>query len=450
MNNKFLFNFHLIAIFFISSIFCFFIIFNTTKVNAFGLSPSKINRNVLPGEIIEETITLTGIEPALFEGSTLEFVDYEVNEEGGKLFFEVEEYTPDGMAEWIQGDKKVTVKTTSGNEQEYKYKVQISEDASPGTHKMAILLSQQPKLGEGGVMVGVSARVAIFVNYTVAGEIESNLELVDFRLNENKLSEGIVEFDIELKNTGNIGLIPTGKIELFRGDELLERISEKTEKREGEEIIVGFLNHIKVNPKNSTILQQTTKTYKEVVDNLLIEPGNYTAKLELVYENPFDVEDKKILKSETSLNIEKGIEVEQFDVPYFHTSLPINFTATVVNNGKQSIDIDGDLTVYDLFGGISHQIPISKFSLSKSERKKLDSLSWATGSAFGFYTGTLRLNVVDTSIIVTESKSILVLTWWQIVLVIVLLLIFILATYKLIRGYLNMKHKLEGAGKAGK
>jgi hypothetical protein len=423
-----------------------FFLFNSTneKVNAFGIRPAKIERSVLPGQLVEETLTIGNIDPMVFGNVSVKLVDYKIKDDGGKAFLAPGESTPDGMSEWVQGEKMVDIEPTGTGEMPYSFKIDVPEDASPGTHKLAVLLSQSPKSLEGDTEVGVSARVAIFVYYTIAGDTEANLELLNFNLNDELYKEGIYEFVITLKNTGNIALSPSGKIEIYQNDKRIKKIAEITEDVNGEVSKTGYINYIRFNSGSSTILPETNKTYREFVENLLLEPGVYTAKLNLEYKNQFDEKsENQVITDEIQFDISRNLLIDDLRTNFFNASFPVNFHADIINNGPQTANVEGSLTIYDIFGRVTQQIPIEKLTIESNDSTTLEDISWELGSAFGYYTATLRLNLINSSIVTTESAGFIFMSWWQIIIALAVAVLLVLGIYKFTKSYLKMRKKVE-------
>jgi len=424
----------LLTLVFVSSV----LVFTLPSVKAFGISNSNKSLTVHSGERVEHTIRLTGLDIAMTPQYLLQFVDYEVTSEGAKTFLPLDKYSPYGISKWIDGDREVNIEA-SETSRNYNLTIAVPENTSPGTYKLAILLSPNTAStnSEGGSSFGINARVASFLYYTVVdGEVNEDFTLNTFSSNE---SDNGNSFSFEVKNTGNIAISPVGKIFIYKKNgEQVKKITEKTENEK-----TTYLDYIIVNGNRSIVFAGEKRTFNIKPAKLKLDAGNYVAELKLHNATTLDEENFKELSSKTEFSIKDDFTINSFNAPFivFGTDTPFNIK--VKNLKDYELSIEGKLNIYSMFGKKVAEINIDKFSVQPSKDYDIKNLKWVSSSSFGYYIATLQLNKVGANFVVDKSTNVLIGTWWQITLAIFVFFLIIFAIYKGVSMYAKLKKKIE-------
>lgn len=124
------------------------------------------------------------------------------------------------LAKWIKLDK-TQIKFSPQDEQNITFSVQVPADAEPGGHYGAIVVSSQPnqetieaKNVGAGVVFGHRVAALVFVN--AGGEVKEEGKILSFIPNRRIYDKPPVEFSVRFSNTGNVHLIPTGKLNIYK------------------------------------------------------------------------------------------------------------------------------------------------------------------------------------------------------------------------------------------
>jgi hypothetical protein len=403
---------------------------STTK--AFGITQQNKIINAMGGETIEHTIGLFDLDPSIANTYTLKFLDYSLNKEGGKVFLPLNEYSPDGMASWIEDKKQVVEIPASIEKQQYSLKLHVPENIGSGAYKLAIILSPTTSNSETeNTNFGIEAQVVAFLYLNVTGEdTNAKLEINSFSFSDNA-------FFINVKNTGNVALIPFGQIYIYDKNGNLVKNVAQIAKGEG----TKNLDYLPINQGGTIIFPDEEKKLQITQNPLKLAKGNYVAKATIYYKDISSNETKEST-AKTEFVIEKNIKIENFESDKFwHQSPPVVFKGSIKNDGEFSLEYGAKINVYDLFGKNIKTIDLDKKLLKSKEENEIKQ-EFNFDNLFGLYTAKLILVYGNNNTLET-STTFLVLTWWQALLAFVILLVIIFGIYKGVSGYRKLKKKVE-------
>ncbi len=190
-------------------------LFPATYIYAQGagitLVPATIERPGNPGEIINDSLTLTNESD-----EDKQYFIYKRDiigvEEGGVPVFADDgaEKTGYEITEWIEiQTEPVTV--PAGGKYQLPVKVVIPAEASPGSHFGAVFVSvEPPKLRSTGA--GVGYEVASIISIRISGDIVDNARVRSFSTDKLFYGAKNVSFNAKIENQGNILIRPRGPL----------------------------------------------------------------------------------------------------------------------------------------------------------------------------------------------------------------------------------------------
>ena len=211
-----------------------FFVFSQTQ--ALTISPAKIILSADPGEkIVTRMTVMSDSEQTLvfyptFEGYTTR---------GG----EEPVFTPEklDLPTWIKTDPS-ELTLGPGEKKEVQVIIEIPEDAPPGGH-YAVIFWQSMPLNKEKAGVGITTRVGALVLLEVSGNVVESAEILNFETPEKFNNRLPINFSYDLKNTGNVHIMPVGKV-----------------------VIRNFLGRaitsFPANPQGGYALPGTTRTYQ--------------------------------------------------------------------------------------------------------------------------------------------------------------------------------------------
>lgn len=192
-----------------------FLIFNSLKqVEALdyaglSLSPPTFELSANPGDNLKNTIRVQNLSEVPMKIVVERRNFTALGEEGGVDLSEVE--TPFSLASWITvfpSEAEIPAKGTTN----FLFQTAIPLNAEPGGHFGSIVF----RLGEQGDSQQSGAKVAqelgALVLLRVSGKTTEKASLVSFSSSKKIWNRGPVEFEIRVKNEGNVHLKPTGII----------------------------------------------------------------------------------------------------------------------------------------------------------------------------------------------------------------------------------------------
>jgi len=118
------------------------------------------------------------------------------------------------LAEWIEiseGPHVIPPEQTK----DVSFFVDIPDNASPGGHYAAILVSTAPPESNDPLSVTTSQAVTSLFFARIQGEVDENGSIREYRVLDSLLETPSAEFVLRFENKGNVHLLPRGEIRIF-------------------------------------------------------------------------------------------------------------------------------------------------------------------------------------------------------------------------------------------
>jgi hypothetical protein len=178
---------------------------------AITVSPPIIEIDAKKGDVINQVLKVKneGTENAVYYLSSQKFIA--ANESGAPQFVEGKADEVD-LASWIKfGVTSITI--PAGQTVELPFTIVVPQFAGPGGHYAAIFLGTVPPDAKADAsQVAVASRVGALVLVKIAGEIKESAELAEFATTAGTYASLPADFNIRIKNSGNVHLKPSGSI----------------------------------------------------------------------------------------------------------------------------------------------------------------------------------------------------------------------------------------------
>lgn len=179
-----------------------------------GISPSLIERQAEPGEVLSEAITIRNLGDTE-ETYFLYTRDISSVTESGRPLYADEDLPPTGfeMSSWIKLPiENVTI--APGQERNVSFTIEVPEDTTPCSHFGAVFASVLPP-DQVDLGASVGFQVANIVSIRVAGDCVESAVLRSFSTDKFLYSTKDVTFKAFVENKGSVALRPTGPIEVY-------------------------------------------------------------------------------------------------------------------------------------------------------------------------------------------------------------------------------------------
>lgn len=183
---------------------------------SYTVSPTIFDITANPGQVFRSTVRI--INTNKFELH----VYVELNnftpkgEDGVPVFAPIQKstYGQTTFAEWIDTDHELII----GAEQtvELPLTITLPENASPGGHFAAIMISTKPPAGESGkTQVQTAQTISSLFFMRVTGDVKEDSVIRSFRTSSYFLSKPEATFEIRIENKGNVHVQPQGEIKIY-------------------------------------------------------------------------------------------------------------------------------------------------------------------------------------------------------------------------------------------
>ncbi|MBN1494186.1 hypothetical protein JW911_00415 [Candidatus Peregrinibacteria bacterium] len=417
------------------------IIYFTMFSLAYAISggPGKVVISVKPGDTYEGNVYIENkdAEPKI---GVITQNDLFFNE-SNSLDYSTEPLLK-GLLNWTTFSDLTEKKIESGERYQANYVVKIPQDADPGTYSTGFLLSSKSieEATQTGSGVAVGGRILSQLYLTVEGEFNENLELVNFGINEENFLNGEIVFDLTIKNTGDVILQPYGNITIYdEKDQQIKEVYAVTKQFENEEVVTDRKDEIPVGGSGVTLAPGATSKIATPWTHRKVELGTYKAKIVVYYG-----EGKKELIAETKVTLKENFSISEFkSESSYNSSLPVKFSAKLLNIGTLPVTPKGYFAVTNIFGSqkIRTDFTPEELNMKGGEEKVLNNIIWDNGFALGIYTASLHLDVNGK--IFDKSFIFWVISWWQIAIIIVVIAVLTFLIYKGITMYRKMKKKIK-------
>jgi hypothetical protein len=174
-----------------------------------AISPPTFELSANPGDTLKNSLRVDNITNESMEVTVTTRNFSALGEEGGVNLSEDEgEFS---LAKWITVSPSSF--TIPANESKvFDYTIAIPSNAPPGGRFGSIIFKTavKPISGQSGVAVGQEIGALVFLK--VAGEVKENASIASFSVGSSLYDSGPVDFEIRVKNHGNVQIKPIGTI----------------------------------------------------------------------------------------------------------------------------------------------------------------------------------------------------------------------------------------------
>ncbi len=212
-----------------------------------SISPTFVNLVTDPGEKVSSQFTITN-ENSFTEKYKLSLIKYEVAD-GGQSITIADVPKDDPFATWITfSDKQVTV--AANQKKTIRFSITPDKDATLGYYYGILVERQKENLPNDQTAVTAASAFSVILEINTPNA-KRELSFVDFKTDTLFYEYLPVNFNITVKNTGNIHIVPIGNVFVDWG---------KT----------NDMAVLDANPGRGNILPQSTRTFSVGWDNGLI------------------------------------------------------------------------------------------------------------------------------------------------------------------------------------
>ena len=172
---------------------------------------------------------------------------------------------------------------------EIPYTITVPEDAKPGGHYATVFVEQKNDEEDPNAIQTVTRIGSLFILRVEAeGVNESiNIEEVEVSFETEGENEKKLILDVYLKNSGNVHLVPGGKISLLSPEGETVGVGEREAVTDGQGITQNTkeVDYVRFNKQKFLILPGQTRKYTEEINSKDIVNGSYIADIALDYKN---------------------------------------------------------------------------------------------------------------------------------------------------------------------
>jgi len=246
--------------------------------SAVTVSPPIIELDAAKGDVINQSIKVRneGAAATTYYLSAERFV---AGGEAGEPSFTGEDVD---LATWIKFPfQSITV--PAGATVEVPFSIIVPNYAGPGGHYAAIFLSTAPpEAAKTGSQVSIASRIGTLILVRIAGEIKESAQVAEFSTTGKSFDALPVNFNVRVKNDGNVHLKPMGTITIKN---MWGSIAGKVAVNEnGGNVLPDQIRKFDASwVKNSNAVGATSfwGKYRQEKENYAF--GSYTADLSLAY-----------------------------------------------------------------------------------------------------------------------------------------------------------------------
>jgi len=177
-----------------------------------SVTPPLFQVSVLPGGIWQSTIKVVNSNSYPLTVYA-EVVNFEASGERGQGTFIPVTDTDEKLtlAEWITvSSGPHTIQPEQSKD--ITFFVEVPDNAPPGGHYAAVLISTEPPRGSGTIALHTSQTVTSLFFLRIEGDVIEQGTIREFRVIDTFLSRPEVEFSLRFENKGNVHLQPKGNI----------------------------------------------------------------------------------------------------------------------------------------------------------------------------------------------------------------------------------------------
>ncbi|MEN9920932.1 MAG: hypothetical protein RL538_825 [Candidatus Parcubacteria bacterium] len=183
---------------------------------SFSVSPTIFDMTGVPGQTWQSTVRIINANPYELRiyVDMASFVPK--GESGAPRFIPLSEIPADqqALAKWITTEKEVIIPPEKTIE--LPFTITLPQDAAPGGHFAAFMISTKPPEVEGEVPnVQTSQVITSLVFLRVSGDVRESSSVRSFRTSSYILSKPEATFELRIENKGNVHVQPQGEIEIY-------------------------------------------------------------------------------------------------------------------------------------------------------------------------------------------------------------------------------------------
>src|SRR5688572_15929069 len=174
-----------------------------------AISPPTFELSANAGDVLKNSLRVDNISGEPLE-VTVDVRNFTALGEDGGISLSEEEGAY-SLASWISvTPEKVTIQ--AGESQVFNYTIDVPANASPGGRFGSIIFKTalKPVTGQSGVAVG--QEIGSLLLLKIAGQVTEKAEIAGFGAKSGINERGPVDFDIRVKNSGNVQIKPKGTV----------------------------------------------------------------------------------------------------------------------------------------------------------------------------------------------------------------------------------------------
>ena len=174
-----------------------------------AVTPPTFEVNGNPGDIIKNTVKLENMHPYSVEIAVDRRNFTAIGEEGAVGL--TEEETSFSLASWIEvNPTAITIPPKTA--QYFTFYIKVPLQAEPGGHFGSLIFRTIPTEKLEGSGASLAQEIGALVLLRIAGETIEQANIESFKALKNLYETGPVNFEIRIKNLGNVHTKPTGNI----------------------------------------------------------------------------------------------------------------------------------------------------------------------------------------------------------------------------------------------
>lgn len=182
---------------------------NSTPSTGLAITPPTFELNGNPGETIKNTVKLDNMHPYAVE-IAVDLRNFTAVGEEGAVGLTAEN-TAYSLASWIDvTPTSVTIPPKSS--QYFTFNVKVPLNAEPGGHFGSLIFRTIPTEQVQGSGASLASEIGSLVLLRIAGETVEQASIESFAPTKSIFEQGPINFDIRLKNQGNVHTKPNGTI----------------------------------------------------------------------------------------------------------------------------------------------------------------------------------------------------------------------------------------------
>ena len=182
---------------------------SSTPSTGLAVTPPTFEINGNPGENIKNTVKLENMHPYPVE-IAVDLRNFTAIGEEGAVGL-TEEETSFSLASWIEVTPK-TITLAPKTSQYFTFNIKVPLNAEPGGHFGSLIFRTIPTEKLEGSGASLAQEIGSLVLLRIAGETIEQANIESFTTSKSIFEKGPVNFEVRIKNLGNVHTKPTGTI----------------------------------------------------------------------------------------------------------------------------------------------------------------------------------------------------------------------------------------------